>query len=187
MPFHTIETSSNTKPYYTSQTSFVTARSILIKKLDMYKEILNEVSFAQQTLRTYEGKKLGKKTREKINDDFYNNGLGCYFANVDDAFVWYVRNDNHVRKFGSNHQWQLTIHKDMNEASPKVNSEKIINDNKGYFVEFKNQIEDMEKSLSSDGPERLDDMHKDFETRKNNIEELSKSLNLDSWSTSHWS
>ena len=75
----------------------------------------------------------------------------------------------------------------MNEASPKVNSERIINDNKGYFVEFKKQIEDMEKSLASDGPERLDDLHKDLETRKNNIEELSKSLNLDSWSTSHWS
>lgn len=185
MPFHTIETSSNTKPYFTSQTSFVTARSILIKKLDMYKEILNEVKKAIEILKGYEGKKLGKKTREKINDDFYDNGLGCFFANSYDPFVWYVRNDNHVRKFGSKHQWELTIYKDRNEVSPKVSSEKIINDNSGYFVEFKNQIEDMEKSLASDGPERLDDMHKELETRKNNIEELSKSLNLDSWSTSY--
>ena len=181
MPFHTVETG------FTSKTSFVTARSILIKKLDMYKEILNEVSFAQQILRTYEGKKLGKKTREKINDDFYNNGLGCFFANVDDSLVWYVRNDNHVRKFGSKHDWELTIYKDMNEASPKVNSEKIINDNKGYFVEFKKQIEDIEKSLASDAPERLDDLHKDLETRKNNLEKVSKSLNLDTYSTFYWS
>ena len=181
MPFQTVETSSNTKPYFTSETSFVTARSILIKKLDMYKEILNEVCFAQNILRTYEGKKLGKKTREKITDDFYNNGLGCFFANTDDPFVWYVRNDNHVRKFGSKHDWQLTIHKDMNEVSPKVDSLKIINDNKGYFVNFKNEIEDMEKSLTSDAPERLDDLHKDLEIRKNNIEKLSKSLNLDSY------
>jgi hypothetical protein len=181
MPFQTVETSSNTKPYFTSKTSFVTARSILIKKVDMYKEILNDVCFAQQILRTYEGKKLGKKTREKIENDFYNNGLGCFFANVDDAFVWYVRNDNHVRKFGSKHDWQLTIYKDMNEASPKVNSQKIINDNKGYFVEFKKQIEEMEKSLASDAPERLDDLHKDLEIRKNNIQELSESLNLDSY------
>ena len=172
MPFQTIETST------TSKTSFIPARSILIKKLDMYKEILNEVCFAQQILRTYEGKKLGKKTREKIEDDFYNNGLGCYFANTDDHLVWYVRNDNHVRKFGSKHQWELTIYKDVNEASPKVNSEKIINDNTGYFVKFKNQIEDMEKSLASDALERLDDLHKDLEIRKNNIKELSKSLNL---------
>tara|TARA_R100001463_G_scaffold30920_1_gene70174 strand:+ start:532 stop:1077 length:546 start_codon:yes stop_codon:yes gene_type:complete len=181
MPFHTVETA------YTSKTSFVTARSILIKKLDMYKEILNEVKKAYEILKSYEGKKLGKKTREKINDDFYNNGLGCYFANVGDAFVWYVRNDNHVRKFGSKHQWELTIFKDMNEASPKVNSEKIFNDNKGYFVEFKKQIEDIEKSLASDGPERLDDLHKDLETRKNNIEEVSKGLNLDTYSTFYWS
>ncbi len=178
MPFKTVETSSNTKPYFTSKTFFVTSRSILIEKLDMYKEILNDVCFAQQILRTYEGKKLGKKTREKINDDFYNNGLGCYFANTDDHLVWYVRNDNHVRKFGSKHQWELTIHKDMNEASPKVNSEQIVKDNKGYFVDFKKKIEDIEESLASDGPELLDDMHKDLETRKDNIEKLSKSLNL---------
>ena len=181
MPFHTVETG------FTSKTSFVTARSILIKKLDMYKEILNEVCFAQNILRTYEGKKLGKKTREKINEEFFNNGLGCLFANVDDPFVWYVRNDNHVRKFGSTHDWELTIYKDMNEASPKVNSEKIINDNKGYFVEFKKQIEDIEKSLASDAPERLDDLHKDLDTRKKNLEEVSKSLNLDTYSTFYWS
>ena len=181
MPFHTVETG------FTSKTSFVTARSILIKKLDMYKEILNEVCFAQNILRTYEGKKLGKKTREKINEEFFNNGLGCLFANVDDPFVWYVRNNNRVRKFGSKHDWELTIFKDMNEASPKVNSEKIINDNKGYFVEFKKQIEDIEKSLASDAPERLDDLHKDLDTRKKNLEEVSKSLNLDTYSTFYWS
>tara|TARA_R100000278_G_scaffold921_1_gene1991 strand:- start:532 stop:1077 length:546 start_codon:yes stop_codon:yes gene_type:complete len=181
MPFQTVETG------FTSKTSFVTARSILIKKLDMYKEILDEVTRAYEILKTYEGKKLGKKTREKINDDFYNNGLGCYFANVDDAFVWYVRNDNHVRNFGSKHDWQLTIYKDMHEASPKVNSEKIINDNKGYFVEFKKQIEDIEKNLSSDAPERLDDLHKDLDTRKKNLEKVSKSLNLDTYSTFYWS
>jgi len=186
MPFQTIETSTNTKPYFISKTFFITTRSILSKKLDMYKEILNEVCFAQQILRTYEGKKLGKKTREKINDDFYNNGLGCYFANVDDSLVWYVRNDNHVRKYGSKHQWELIIYKDIDEASPKVNSEKIIKDNGGYFVEFKNKIAEIEKSLSSDIPEKLDDMHKDLATRKNDIEELSKSISLDAWSTSHW-
>ena len=181
MPFHTVETG------FTSKTSFVTARSILIKKLDMYKEILNDVTKAFEILKSYEGKKLGKKTREKIDNDFYNAGLGCFFANVDDSFVWYVRNDNHVRKFGSKHDWELTIYKDMNEASPKVNSEKIYSDNKGYFVEFKKQIEDIEKSLASDAPERLDDLHKDLETRKNNLEKVSKSLNLDTYSTFYWS
>lgn len=187
MPFQTIETSSNTKPYFNSETSFVTARSILIKKLEMYTEILNEVTKAFEILRVYDGKKLGKKTREKLENNFYNNGLGCLVSNVDDAFVWYVRNDNHIRKFGSKHQWSLTIYKDMNEASPKVDSLKIFNDNKGYFVEFKNQIEDIKKNLASDAPERLDDLHKDLQTRKNNVEELSKSLNLDTWSTFHWS
>ena len=181
MPFHTVETG------FTSKTSFVTARSILIKKLDMYKEILNDVKKAYEILKSYEGKKLGKKTREKIEDGFFNNGLGCFFANVDDSLVWYVRNDNHVRKFGSKHQWELTIYKDMNEASPKVNSEKIYSDNKGYFVEFKNQIEDTEKSLASDAPERLDDLHKDLDTRKKNLEKVSKSLNLDTYSTFYWS
>tara|TARA_R100001443_G_scaffold44638_1_gene57642 strand:+ start:58 stop:618 length:561 start_codon:yes stop_codon:yes gene_type:complete len=175
MPFRTVETST------TSKTSFVTARSILIKKLEMYKEILNEVTKAFEILRVYDGKKLGKKTREKLENNFYNNGLGCLVANIYDPFVWYVRNDNHVRKFGSKHDWQLTIHKDMNEASPKVDSLKIFNDNKGYFVNFKNQIEEIEKNLASDAPERLDDLHKDLETRKNNIKELSESLNLDSW------
>tara|TARA_R100000742_G_C4220294_1_gene44251 strand:+ start:59 stop:604 length:546 start_codon:yes stop_codon:yes gene_type:complete len=181
MPFQTIETST------TSETSFVTARSILIKKLEMYKEILSEVTKAYEILKNYEGKKLGKKTREKLDNDFYNSGLGCFVANVDDAFVWYVRNDNHVRKFGSKHGWELTIYKDMNEASPKVNSEKIFNDNKGYFVEFKNQIEDIEKNLASDAPERLDDLHKDLDTRKKNLEKVSKSLNLDTYSTFYWS
>jgi hypothetical protein len=179
MPFQTVETSSNTKPYFTSKTSFVTARSILIKKLEMYKEILDEVTKAFEILRVYDGKKLGKKTREKLENDFYNNGLGCFFANIYDPFVWYVRNDNHVRKFGSKHDWQLTIHKDMNEASPKVDSLKIFNDNKGYFVNIKNEIEDIEKNLASDAPERLDDLYKDLEIRKNNIQELSESLNLD--------
>ena len=75
MPFQTLETA------YTSKTSFVSARSILIKKLDMYKEILNEVKKAVEILKSYEGKKLGKKTREKINDDFYDNGSGCFFGN----------------------------------------------------------------------------------------------------------
>ena len=181
MPFQTVETST------TSETSFVTSRSILIKKLEMYKEILNEVTKAFEILRVYDGKKLGQKTREKLENNFYNNGLGCLVSNVHDTFVWYVRNDNHVRKFGSKHEWELTIYKDMNEASPKVNSDKIFKDNSGYFVEFKKQIEDIEKNLASDAPERLDDLHKDLETRKNNLEKVSKSLNLDTYSTFYWS
>ena len=170
MPFRTLETA------YTSKTTFVTARSQMDKKLGMMKNVLSEVKKAYEILKNYEGKKLGKKTREKIEDDFYNAGLGCFFANVDDSLVWYVRTDVHVRKFGSGHNWELTIYKDMNEASPKVDSAKIYDDNKGYFVEFKNQIEKIEYNLSTDMPEIMDMMHKDLELLKERCELLSKDL-----------
>ena len=170
MPFQTLETA------YTSKTTFITARSQMNKKLEMYNEILNEVKKAYEILKNYEGKKLGKKTREKIEFDFYNSGLGCLVSNIDDAFVWYVRNDNNIRKMGSRHQWELTIYKDMNEASPKVDSAKIYDDNKGYFVEFKNQIEKIEYNLSTDMPETMDRMHKDLELLKERCESFSKDL-----------
>ena len=170
MPFRTLETA------YTSKTTFITARSQMNKKLEMMKNVLSEVKKAYEILKNYEGKKLGKKTREKIENDFYDAGLGCFFANVDDSLVWYVRTDVHVRKFGSGHNWELTIYKDMNEASPKVDSTKIYDDNKGYFVEFKNKIEKIEYNLSTDMPETMDQMHKDLELLKKRCELFSKDL-----------
>ena len=172
MPFQTLETAT------TSKRTFITARSQMLKSLERMTVILDEVTRAHEICKKYDGKRLGKKTREKIENDFYNAGLGCFFANVDDAFVWYVRTDIHVRKFGSGYNWELAIFKDMNEASPKMDTVKMYADNLGYFKNYKDEIAEIEKKLTTDTPEKLDNLYRELETTRAKIDKLHDYLGI---------
>lgn len=172
MPFQTLETAT------TSRRTFVTARSQMIKSLERMTVILDEVTRAHEICKKYEGKRLGKKTREKIEIEMMDNGLGCFFSSIDSAYVWYLRNDDRIRKYGSSYDWQLTIYKEMHEASPKMDTVKMYADNLGYFKNFKDEIAEIEKNLTTDTPEKLDNLYRELETTRAKIDKLHDYLGI---------
>ena len=66
----------------------------------------------------------------------------------------------------------------MNEASPKMDTVKMYADNLGYFKNFKDEIAEIEKNLTTDTPEKLDNLYRELETTRAKIDKLHDYLGI---------